>query len=114
MDRIRPDGGPLWRHEGARGHAGGPGDEGGGGTVPVGSMAMGMFRRRRTDLGSLLERRAQLVAELEVVDADAAWASVSDDRGELADARSLRRQTDALRRALADLDRQIGSEQNRL
>lgn len=54
------------------------------------------------------------VAELEVVDADAAWASASDDGAELADARSLRRQTDALRRALADLDRQIASEQNRL
>jgi hypothetical protein len=59
-----------------------------------------------------LDRRAQLVAELEVVDADAAWASVSDEAAELADARSLRRQTDALRRALADLDRQIASEQN--
>jgi hypothetical protein len=70
---------------------------------------MGLFRRRRQDLASLLERRAQLVAELEVVDADAAWASVSDDAGELADGRALRRQTDALRRALADLDRQIAA-----
>lgn len=75
---------------------------------------MGFFRRRRPDLASLLERRAQLVAELEVVDADAAWASVSDDAIELADARSLRRQTDALRRALADLDRQIAAERDRL
>jgi hypothetical protein len=74
---------------------------------------MSLFRRRPPDLGSLLERRAQLVAELEVVDADAAWTSVSDDAAELADSRSLRRQTDALRRALADLDRQIASEQNR-
>jgi hypothetical protein len=71
---------------------------------------MGLFRRRRPDLASLLERRAQLVAELEVVDADATWGSVSDDGEELADARSLRRQTDALRRALADLDRQIAAE----
>ena len=33
---------------------------------------------------------------------------------ELADARSLRRQTDALRRALADLNRQIAAAQDRL
>jgi hypothetical protein len=75
---------------------------------------MGLFRRRRPDLTSLMERRAQLVAELEVVDADAAWASVSDDGEELADARALRRQTDALRRALADLDRQIAAERERI
>lgn len=75
---------------------------------------MRFLRRRRPDLTSLLERRAQLVAELEVVDADAAWAAVSDDAAELADARSLRRQTDALRRALADLDRQIAAERDRL
>jgi hypothetical protein len=73
---------------------------------------MGLFRRRRPDLASLLERRVQLVAELEVVDADATWGSVSDDSEELADARSLRRQTDALRRALADLDRQIAAERD--
>ena len=71
---------------------------------------MGLFRRRRPDLASLLERRAQLVAELEVVDADAAWAGVSDDSAELADGRSLRRQAEALRRALADLDGQIAAE----
>jgi hypothetical protein len=75
---------------------------------------MGLFRRRRPDLASLVERRAQLVAELEVVDADAAWAAVSDDAAELADARSLRRQTDALRRPLADLDRQIAAARDRL
>ena len=68
---------------------------------------MGFFRRRPPDLATLMERRAQLVAEIEAVDADATWASVSDDQAELADARSLRRQTDALRRALADLDGQI-------
>ena len=70
---------------------------------------MGLFRRRPPDLTRLLERRAQLVAELEAVDADAAWTSVSDDLEELAEGRSLRRQTDALRRALADLDRQIAT-----
>ena len=68
---------------------------------------MGLFRRRPPDLASLLERRAQLLAEIEAVDADATWTSVSDDQAELAESRSLRRQTDALRRALADLDRQI-------
>jgi len=70
---------------------------------------MGLFRRRPPDLNRLLERREQLVAELEAVDADAAWTSVSDDLEELADSRSLRRQTDALRQALADLDRQIAA-----
>jgi len=68
---------------------------------------MGFFRRRPPDLTTLLERRAQLLAEIEAVDADAAWTSVSDDALELAESQSLRRQTDALRRALADLDRQI-------
>ena len=70
---------------------------------------MGLFRRRPPDLASLLERRAQLLAEIEAVDADATWTSVSDDQAELAESRSLRRQTDALRRALADLDRQIAA-----
>jgi hypothetical protein len=68
-----------------------------------------LFRRRQPNLAGLLERREQLLAEIETVDADAAWASVSDDAAELADGRSLRRQTDALRRALADLDRQIAA-----
>ena len=72
---------------------------------------MGLFRRRSPDLAALMERRAQLVAEIEAVDADAAWTSVSDDAAELAESRSLRRQTDALRRALADLDRQIAAAQ---
>lgn len=75
---------------------------------------MGLFRRRRPDLASLLERRAQLVEEIDAVDADAAWSSVSDDAAELAEGRSLRRQADALRRALADLDRQIAAERDRL
>jgi len=72
---------------------------------------MGLFRRRPPNLTRLMERRAQLVAEIEAVDADAAWTSVSDDAAELAESRSLRRQTDALRRALADLDRQIAAAQ---
>jgi hypothetical protein len=75
---------------------------------------MGLFRRRRTDLASLLDKRAQLIAELEAVDADAAWTSVSDDAAELAEARSLRRQADALRRALAELDDRIAAERDRL
>ena len=70
---------------------------------------VGFFRRRPPDLARLLERRAQLVAEMEAVDADAAWTSVSDDAAELAEGRSLRRQTDVLRRALTDLDRQIAT-----
>jgi hypothetical protein len=74
---------------------------------------MGLFRRRPPDLASLLERRVQLLAEIEAVDADATWASVSDDQAELADARSLRRQTDALRRALTDLDDQIAAARQR-
>jgi len=74
---------------------------------------MGLFRRRPPDLATLLERRQQLVAEIEAVDADAAWTSVSDDAAELAESRSLRRQTDALQRALADLDRQIAAARHR-
>ena len=70
---------------------------------------MGWFRRRPPDLARLLERRAQLLAEIEAVDADAAWTAVSDDPEELAESRSLRRQTDALKRALADLDSQIAA-----
>jgi hypothetical protein len=75
---------------------------------------MGLFRRRPANLATLTERRAQLVAELEAVDADAAWTAVSDEAEELAESRSLRRQADALRRALADLDRQIDAERGRL
>ena len=75
---------------------------------------MGLFRRRLPDLTTLLERRAQLVAEIEAVDADATWTAVSDDTEELAESRSLRRQTDALRRALADLDGQIATARERL
>jgi hypothetical protein len=75
---------------------------------------MGLFRRRPPNLATLLERRAQLVAEIETVDEDATWTAVSDDAAELAESQSLRRQTDALRRALADLDRQIATERDRL
>jgi hypothetical protein len=74
---------------------------------------MGFFRRRPPNLATLLERREQLLAEIEAVDADAAWTSVSDDAAELAESQSLRRQTDALRRALADLDRQIAAARDR-
>ena len=74
---------------------------------------MGLFRRRPPDLATLMERRAQLLAEIEAVDADAAWTSVSDDPEELVESRSLRRQTDALKRALADLDRQIVTARQR-
>ncbi len=72
---------------------------------------MGLFRRRPPNLATLIERRAQLMAEIEAVDADAAWTSVSDEAEELAESRLLRRQTDALRRALVDLDRQIAAAQ---
>ncbi len=75
---------------------------------------MGLFRRRRPDPASLLERRAQLAEEIEAVDADAAWTSLSDNPAEAAEGAALRRQTEALRRALADLDRQIAAEQHRL
>ena len=75
---------------------------------------MGLFRRRPPNLATLLERRAQLVAEIEAVDEDAAWTAVSDDAAELAEAATLRRQTEALRRALADLDRRIAAERDRL
>jgi hypothetical protein len=74
---------------------------------------MGFFRRRPPNLATLLERREQLLAEIEAVDADAAWTSVSDDAAELAESQSLRRQTDALRRALADLDSQIAAARDR-
>jgi NAD(P)H-dependent FMN reductase len=74
---------------------------------------VGLFRRRPPDLATLLERRAQLVAELEAVEGDAAWTAASDDAEELAESRSLSRQTEALRRALADLDGQIATARDR-
>jgi hypothetical protein len=72
---------------------------------------MGIFRRRPrpADLERLLEQRAQLLAELDVVQSDAAWAGVSDDREDLAGSKALGRQADALRRALTDLDRNIAA-----
>ena len=66
-------------------------------------------RRKPEDIASLREQRAQLVAELEAIDADAAWAAASDEQVELADSRQLRRQADALRRSLDDLDRRIAA-----
>ena len=74
---------------------------------------MGLFRRRTANLATLLGKRAQLVAEIEAVESDAAWTAVSDDAEELAESRSLRRQTDALRRALVDLDGQIAEARQR-
>jgi transcription elongation GreA/GreB family factor len=68
---------------------------------------MALFRRKQPTAAELLEQRAQLVAELEAIDADAAWAAASDDRAELADAAQLRRQADALRRSIADLDARL-------
>ena len=64
-------------------------------------------RRSRKTFAELVEERAQLVAELEAIDADAAWTAASDDRVELAESSRLRRQADALRRSIADLDRRI-------
>ena len=70
---------------------------------------MALFRRRPKagDIPRLMEQRDQLAAELEQLDADAAWASASDDQLELADGRDLRRQADALRRSIAEIDRRI-------
>lgn len=76
---------------------------------------MPLFRKKRgEDLAMLMERRVQLAAELEQVEADAAWASASDDRLELADAHDLRRQADALRRSLTDLDARIEAARDAL
>lgn len=76
---------------------------------------MPLFRKKRgEDLAMLMERRVQLAAELEQVEADAAWAAASDDRLELADAHDLRRQADALRRSLADLDARIDAARDAL
>lgn len=54
-----------------------------------------------------MAERDQLAAELAAVDADAAWTALSDEQTDLAESRSLARQADALRRAVADLDREI-------
>ena len=71
---------------------------------------MALFgRRRRKSLTDLLDQRAQLIAELEAVDADAAWTAASDDKVELAESARLRRQADALRRSLATLDADIAA-----
>ena len=76
---------------------------------------MALFRRKRGEnLPDLLERRAQIAAELEQVEADAAWSAASDDRLDLADAHDLRRQADALRRSLGDLDARIDAARDAL
>jgi len=75
---------------------------------------MPLFRRRRPkNLAQLVARRDQLAAELGAIDADAAWTAASDDPMELADSASLRRQADALRRSIADLDDAIAAEISR-
>ncbi|HEX4018701.1 MAG TPA: hypothetical protein VHX15_18325 [Frankiaceae bacterium] len=70
--------------------------------------------RRRTDpaavtalIKQLTVQREQLVAELEVVEADAAWARASDSMAEKADAETLVRQLAALRAELDRLDRRL-------
>ena len=69
---------------------------------------MPLFRREgKKTFAQLVEERAQLVAELEAIDEDVAWTAASDDRMELAESSSLRRQADALRKSIADLDRRI-------
>ena len=68
---------------------------------------MALFRRRTRTFAELVDQRAQLVAELEVLEADAAWSAASDDRVEVADAQRIRRQADALRRSIAHLDKEI-------
>ena len=76
---------------------------------------MPFFRRRRPEnLAGLIEQRQQLAAELAQVDEDAAWASTSDDPLEASDGRELRRQADALRRSIADLDTRIEGARNAL
>ena len=72
---------------------------------------MPLFRRRARvdDVPRLVAQRDQLAAELELVDADAAWATASDDREEVADGRHLRKQADALRRSIAELDERIAA-----
>ncbi|HEX7167926.1 MAG TPA: hypothetical protein VF230_13190 [Acidimicrobiales bacterium] len=68
---------------------------------------MPLFRRRPEDISTLMVKRQQLLAEIEAVEADVAWTAASDDNMELAESRRLRRQADALRRSLADLDERI-------
>lgn len=77
-------------------------------------MALFGRRNRGENLATLMERRVQLAAELEQVEADAAWATASDDRLEQADGRDLRRQADALRRSLAELDGRIAAAREAL
>ena len=68
-----------------------------------------LFGRRKPTLESLVAQRRQLAEELELLDADAAWTAASDDKAELAESARIRRQADAIRRSIADVDRQIAS-----
>ena len=70
---------------------------------------MPLFHRRKPTLDSLVAQRRQLAEELEHLDADAAWTAASDDKSELAESAALRRQADAIRRSIADIDRQIAA-----
>lgn len=65
---------------------------------------MGLFKRRKDDEQQLLAERAAIVAQLEAAREQAAWQRASDDKAELADARSWQRQADALQHALDELD----------
>ena len=68
---------------------------------------MPLFRKRREDPERLIEQRSQLQAELEALEADAAWTAASDDPLELAESRKLKRQADAIRRSVAELGARI-------
>ena len=68
---------------------------------------MRLFRRRPEDISALFAKRSQLLAEIEAIEADAAWTAASDDNFDLAESRRLKRQADALRRSLVDLDERI-------
>jgi hypothetical protein len=72
---------------------------------------MGMRWRRRGDptelVAQLTTQREQLVAELEVVEADAAWTRASDSVAERAEGEKLVRQAAALRAELGRLDTRL-------
>ena len=72
---------------------------------------VGMRWRRRTGSASLIAQltaqREQLAAELEVVEADAAWARAADSVAERVDGEKLARQAAALRTELGRLDTRL-------
>ncbi len=72
---------------------------------------VGMRWRRRSDpaelVAQLTAEREQLVAELEVVEADAAWTRASDTVSERAEGEKLARQAAALRAELGRLDTRL-------